>query len=662
MGIRTISLARLGLIATLAVGGALATFAPRDASAQVREAPASPLADALARGDYDLARSHALRHDDPESLLARALLADLDGSLSEALRFAHAAHDRASKTEDVIAAAAALARYQIALGSWDKAETTLRETLKKHPRGHEVRLELGLLLRARGEHKEAEPILDHFTQLYNNGNLTSSESLVWLGRAMHALGNFDDANYAFQRAYDTDNKNTEALVYWGELFLEKYNVADAHRNFDEALKNNPNHPRALIGMAAIEMISSNQSDKVIPLLERAEAVAPEHPELWAIRAHLAIRDSDCDRARDAAARVIKTRPKEVEALSIVAICDYLDDDTAAFKRSSQAVMAINPKNADFWARVGDYGVMVHRYVEAMDLYRKALAIDEANPAALIGLGIGLSRINREDEGIEYLNKAFDVDPYNVRAYNMVELYEKTMPAYSFETYSDFKLRAHNREFDMINLFVGPVVEEAIQVFSKKYDFEPEPGLAVEIYPDATTFSVRSVGLPHISPHGICFGRVVTVRSPSDGNFNWRQVVWHELAHVYHLQLSKSRVPRWFTEGLAEYETNVWDASWQRHHDRELAIKVFAGDIPSVMELDFGFTHARSQVEILRAYHLASLAIHFIAETWGFDKIVAMLKGWAEHNDTEKVLALVLETDVPEFDRKFARWLERRLMN
>lgn len=632
------------------------------AHAQEREGPTSALRAAMESGDYELARQYALRHDDTESLLARATLAEMEGALDDAARFARVALDGASLDQDKIDANLALARYDIARGKWKEGEVRLRETLKTYPNAHAIRLELGLILQQQGKLSEASPILEHFTQLYNNGNLATSDSLVLLGRAMHAVGGFDDANYAFQQAYEKDRKNIDALVYWGELFLEKYNLADANQNFEEALKINANHPRALIGRAAIEMASSNRSDNVMPLLDKAESVAPEHPELWTLRAHLAIRDSDCDEARKAAGRILKKRPKHVDALTVKAICDYLADDEAGFAKSSAKVMELNPKNATFWARVADYGVMVHRYVEAMELYQKALAIDPKNPVALVGLGIGLSRINREDEAVEYLNKAFDIDPYNVRVYNMVELYEKTMPSYSFKEYPGYKVRAHNREFELVNLFVGPVVERALEVFTKKYKYAPEPGLAVEIYPDTTTFSVRSVGLPHVSPHGICFGRVVTVRSPSDGNFNWRQVVWHELAHVYHLQISKSRVPRWFTEGLAEYETNVWDPAWQRHHDRELAIKVFRGEIPSVLELDFGFTHARSHVEILRAYHLASLAVHFTAETWGFDKIVAMLQGWAEHNDTEKVLSGVLGVSVAEYDKRFATWLERRLMN
>ena len=632
------------------------------AMAQGRESAKSPLDAALQRGDYMLARQLALRHDDTTSMLARSQLAQLDGSLKEALRLARIAKEQASRPDEELAASVRVANLLFELGEWRESEVLLRNTLKAYPDAHEVRLELGLRLLARGEVVESKPILDFFTSLYNDGRLKTSDDLLLLARAMHAQKSYDDANYAFQQAHDLEPGNTQVLVYWGELFLEKYNAVDALKNFEDALKINPRHARALVGKAAVEMMRTRRADEVMPLLDRVAEVAPEYPEMWLLKAHMALRDSDYKSAAQAAQRVLKQRPRQVDALTVLAIIDYLQDDAPAFAQSSKAVLEINPRAAEFWAQVGEYGVMVHRYVEAMDLYRKALAIDPQNSTALVGLGIGFSRINKEDEGIEYLNRAFEVDPYNMRAYNMVELYEKTMPSYSFKEYAGYKVRAHNAEFEMINLFVGPVVEDAMTVFTKKYDYTPEPGLAVEIYPDAATFGVRSVGLPHVSPHGICFGRVVTVRSPSDGNFNWRQVVWHELAHVYHLQLSRSRVPRWFTEGLAEYETNIHDPGWQRHHDRELAIQVFHGAIPSVLELDFGFTHAKSQVEVLRAYHLASLSLHYIAETWGFEKIVGMLHGFAKYNDTQKVIKAVLGSSVQDFDQGFKSWLERRLMN
>lgn len=648
------------LVGVLALG-CVSAAVPDEALAQ-RVGGVSSLQGAMKRGDYELAGQLASRHDDPASLLVRSELAMMKGDLVSARRFAEVAREKATRAEDIEAATLAVARHDIREGKLTRAEALLRGVLKEDAFAHGVRLELGELLWSQGRRSVARELLDQFSTFFNNGRLTTARELIYLGLAMRRLDSFDDANYAFEQAYKADPKEPAALAEWGMLFLEKYNIADADASFKEALELNPHHVRALIGAGMVEMVASRQSDNARVYFDRARAIAPRDPELLAVLGFLAMNDADYTLAKKFAAQILVDNPRDLDALSIQAAAAYVEDDLELFAKVRDQALEINPKSGELLAVVGEYGVRVHRYVKAMEVYRAALEIEPENARALLGLGIGLSRVHKEDEAVEILRRAFDVDPYNVRAYNMLELYDKTMPSYTFRQYPDFRLRAHNDQFDMIDMFVSPVVADSIRVFKKKYNFAPDQELAVEIFPNPTTFSVRSVGVPNISPHGICFGQVVTMRSPSDGNFNWRQVVWHEMAHVFHIQLSQARVPRWFTEGLAEYETNVWDSSWRRHHNKELAAVVFAGELPSVLEFDRGFTHARSQIEVLRSYHLASLAVHFVAEEFGFDKIVGMLAGWAEHHDTTIVLDKILGINVETFDKRLLAWLERRLIN
>ena len=103
----------------------------------------------------------------------------------------------------------------------------------------------------------------------------------------------------------------------------------------------------------------------------------------------------------------------------------------------------------------------------------------------------------------------------------------------------------------------------------RYDFVPKTPVQVELYSNREQFSVRTSGLPNIGIEGVCFGRVVAAMSPKSEPFNWGNVVWHELGHVFAIQLSKNHVPRWFTEGLSEYETIARRPEWQRELDPEL---------------------------------------------------------------------------------------------
>src|SRR5207244_484427 len=108
----------------------------------------------------------------------------------------------------------------------------------------------------RGDRAVAMKDFDRFIDVYNasgGANLTSDE-LVAVGIAVQYLGVndnqlFKDALKAFDRALATDPLNGDAKVKLGELFLRKYNFAEAQTTFDEALQANPLDPRALLGAA-----------------------------------------------------------------------------------------------------------------------------------------------------------------------------------------------------------------------------------------------------------------------------------------------------------------------------------------------------------------------------------------------------------------------------
>ena len=76
--------------------------------------------------------------------------------------------------------------------------------------------------------------------------------------------------------------------------------------------------------------------------------------------------------------------------------------------------------------------------------------------------------------------------------------------------------------------------------------------------------------------------MITSQAPSNHAFNWGMVLTHELAHVFAIQLSRSRVPRWFTEGLSELETARLRPEWTRHDDAALYGACGAGELPPLV--------------------------------------------------------------------------------
>ena len=58
-----------------------------------------------------------------------------------------------------------------------------------------------------------------------------SEDVAMVALASWLLGNFHDANSLFDEATRANPNNLEAHTLWADLFLEKYNAADAERSY-----------------------------------------------------------------------------------------------------------------------------------------------------------------------------------------------------------------------------------------------------------------------------------------------------------------------------------------------------------------------------------------------------------------------------------------------
>src|SRR5262249_40971003 len=143
-------------------------------------------------------------------------------------------------------------------------------------------------------------------------------------------------------------------------------------------------------------------------------------------------------------------------------------------------------------------------------------------------------------------------------------------------------------------------------------------------------------------------------------FNWGNVLWHELGHVFAIQMSKNHVPRWFTEGLSEYETIVRRPEWQREEDPALYAGLKDGRIPAVDAFNRAFTHVDSAEDVTMAYFAASQIIVFMAEKYGFPKIVKMMPLWAAGKRTPDVVKEALGITSEELDKQYRAWLKPRL--
>ncbi len=256
-----------------------------------------------------------------------------------------------ASSSDWIQAQGELARVYATIGKYDEAENvarraaaakggsgmwnTLGETLllrgkraaaesafvragaEHAPDSLTAALNLAVLHYDRGEHDRAMKEFDHFIDVYNAGagSGLTSEELTDVAKAVEYLGAndpqlFKDALKAYDRAVTADPTNADARVKLGELFLSKYNFAEAQTTFEEVLQTNPSNPRALLGAARrLELDGHAGGDS---LLRAALTINPDYVQARVLHGQMLMSLEDYAAAQQDIDRALAVNPGSLD--------------------------------------------------------------------------------------------------------------------------------------------------------------------------------------------------------------------------------------------------------------------------------------------------------------------------------------------------------------
>ncbi|MDB4967228.1 MAG: repeat-containing protein [Myxococcales bacterium] len=550
-------------------------------------------------------------------------------------------------------------------GRYADAQKLLEPAVQRDPRALAARLQLGLVYRATGQRDLERATWNRFYDDYEAGLLDKKRSrdLLYVALAARYLGGWQDANDTFRDAVDADPKGKDgarANIEWAALFLEKYDAGHAEVSLKEALAVLPHDADAHALMARVK---SEQNDLVAAEKEIAAALHadPRHAGALDLDAERLVFDERWSDAAAMARKVLAINPEDVGARTVLGAVAFLRDDVRGWQAERDHVLKTNPRAWELFHGVAEMCVKEHRYLEANQLEGEALKVDPKSWVALAAIGSNWLRLGEDRKGVEALQEAWKRDPYNVRTYNLLNLFEDVIPKqYVLVEGTPFRFRVSKREEKVLLHYVAPFVQREYAELVKRYGFTPEGPLTIELYANPDHYAVRTVGLPGLEALGVTFGKVITGMSPATGKFNWGLMLWHEVAHIFSIQMSKARVPRWFTEGLSEYETARVDPMWTRRTHAELARAVQTKKLLSVAELDLGFTRARDVSHMVVAYHQAAEEVMFLVRRWGFEVVPRALKLFAQGKETPAVIAAVTGLDVRAFDAAFEADLRARL--
>jgi tetratricopeptide (TPR) repeat protein len=490
--------------------------------------------------------------------------------------------------------------------------------------------------------------------------LSTSNDLAIRAEGLWGLRNYDGANNAFRDAVKARPKDANLKVRWGLMFMEYSQPGDAQALFEEALKIDENNAQALYGMAqlATDVFAGDASG----LAEKALKADPKMFEARELLARIALEDNHPEKAVEEAKKALDISPEALDALSILATVDWLDDKPGT--EWIDRVFKINPTYGEAYSIAGHFFVINRRYDEGIQYYRKALEIKPDLWSARAELGVNLMRFGQNAEARQDLEACFNANyssPLVRNTLKLLDSIDKNVETFATPT---TVLKLDKKEATLLRPYFQAEFDRAMATYENRYKYKITGPVQVEVYPNHPDFEVRTMGLPGLGALGVTFGKYVAMDSPSGrppGQFHWASTMWHELSHVYVLSMTNHRVPRWFTEGLAVYEETAASGAtdWGDRLDPPSIMAMKDKKLLPIADLDRGFIHPTYPEQVIVSYFQGGQVITFIAEKWGYDKVLAMIHDFADKKDTVEAVEQELKLKPEEFDQQFFPWIEAK---
>lgn len=546
-----------------------------------------------------------------------------------------------------------LGRAYLRRGKLEPACQALEKAKRNENCRNRADMRLARILEDQGQLPQSRQI---FLELYSRIEAQDGKDLGLAAIALQHLQQYRESNRTFRRAIQAEPDDLDTQIAWGNLFLEKYDPANASTSFSAALKINPNLPEGLLGMALT--LAGGSSEQAEALLKKALKVNPNLEPAHAALAEIAIDREDFEAARKSILQCLEINPRSLKARSLQAVLHYARGEEQALDDALQALLELNPRYGDLYRHLARYCVTQRLYRQAVDFFREAIRLNPNLFSAYADLGVNLLRIGRESDAKEILETAYQVDPFNLWTVNTLRLMD------SFENFEKlttphFSLKLHREEAALLGHYVPPLLEKAYGALSARYGFSPPGPVYFEMYPNHEDFAVRALGVPGLGALGVCFGPGIVMDSPRArprGQFNWASTLWHEFAHVITLGMTDHHVPRWFSEGISVMEEHRAMPGWGDRLDLQTLKFIQQGKLLPIRELNGGFLRPKFPGQVGLSYFQAGKACEFIEARFGFSRILAMLKSFGRKDSLEDTLRQVLDLSPEDFDRQFKDYL------
>ncbi len=495
----------------------------------------------------------------------------------------------------------------------------------------------------------------------------------------------------------------------GELLLEKDNYAQARNALAEASKLNPSAARVWLtgGLMAVASFDFDNAERMAERLDRAAQVPalgvpegrpedkpeaklehPAHPEPAqpepaqpepaqpepapasamgaVVRARALLRQ---DGSEPAAALIDAQLARFPDAPLLLAIRagvlagGYRFDELTAALDHYEAKFSGHP-NAAFVG--GQVLADLRQYEKAAVVLGRAqrLAPSWAQPA--VELGLLEVQSGRNEQALAALERAFVLDPFNVRADNSLRLL-RDLSGFSSVEGEHFIVRAKGELDTLLAREMLPVLEAIHGRVAGdgpgELSHTPARRTVIELMPNHASFAVRIAGLPRLHTIAASTGPVIAMEAPRDGRghsgaYDWERVLQHEYVHTVGLSRTSNRMPHWFTEAQAVY----LERRERDYPTVQLLQRAFEQDeLFDLEQINIAFTRPKRPTDRALAYAQGHWMYQFMSQTFGDQAPLKLMDRFAKGQRLAEALQAELGVSPAQFLAQFRPWAATQLI-
>jgi tetratricopeptide (TPR) repeat protein len=558
-----------------------------------------------------------------------------------------------------------LVRALLELGRKEEVRDVLTRAMARAPfdlrlrdTAHEIYSSIGATRDAAQCVADINPVL-----LLSPGVFSRPEDELAAGRLAFRMGM--DPKQVLEASFDRVCKeqpgNWEGWLASAELALAKHDFALAAKTLSSVVEKFPENPEIWFGLA--RAYAPSDRGAMQQALEKVFGVNPNHSGALLMVAGLKIDEEDYAGAEEVLSSILRMNPRHAEAHACCAVLAHLRSEPDREAGEREAALKDWPRNPGVPHLIGRMLSRHYRFREGALMQREALGFDPKHLGAKMALANDLLRLGEDEEGWLLAAEVQKADPYDVLAYNLMQLRDVLAGFRSIES-DHFLLRMAPKEAEVYGREALELLERAYTALTARYGLSLNEKTVVEIFPDQNDFAIRTFGLPGGAGYlGVCFGRLITANSAAARPgipANWQSILWHEFGHVVTLTMTRNKIPRWLSEGISVYEERLHrseanpSGNWGERMKPRYRAMILSEELTPPSALSAAFLQPKTPVHLGFAYYESSLVVEWLVGRWGWEKVRDLLEDLGGGMEINAGLSRHF-LPVAEVDRQFERY-------